>query len=83
MTTANIVSAWQDANYAYLSASVAVTENGSPANIEYVAKVPLAVNGVTQTLEQLQTALTAQLQSLYTSQQPLVSNLGISGTVSI
>lgn len=88
MATATIVSAWQDATYAYVAATVpeAQTVDGAAVTmpVEYHAKTPLlGPGGVAFTLAQLKTNLTAALSAVRNAQLPVITAVAISGTITV
>lgn len=92
MATANVIRAWQDANNAYLAASVA--EGGSQGTVEYTGSVSLTSDLIavgfagktwaSLTAAEKKTALTAAVKAVRDAQQAGQAAIGgITGTVTI
>lgn len=81
MTTANIVSAWQDANGAHLA--VTVVEAGG--KVEYIGTVDNATFNTLPDAPTKKAALVAAAKSARDAQQGVASGAigGISGTVTV
>lgn len=81
-TTANVVSAWQDANNAYLA--ISVVEAGGKA-VEYIGSMPLADFQALPNAAAKKAALVAAVKSVRDAQQGAAQSAigGISGTVAV